>query len=835
MIKTRRFRFALAIFLTVAVYTTISTLADLGWANRAIENTINQDLQLVGNVAGDMISSAVTRLKANVDYISKLMDAAYSSDGREGLDEAIKKELDVGLDFISFCFVTSDGHIVQSAMSGAEYTIMDEDKAKSTAEGAISGAVFINNLEVFEDEPSIFRLVTQTDENHAFILTLRGDYFTSVINPNNYGIYGTGKIMLLGQRGFVLTASDNDRIGYQYTQDDENEPELGRLARMAVEGKSGIEKFIASDGNEAVCGYFPIKMDNGYMALLVTVELSQTPMAGMRNVFLVTGLALLITGLLGSIILSYFQTKPYTELERVSRIAEEASRAKSEFLANMSHEIRTPLNAVIGMTSIGAASEDIERKDYAFGRIKDASEHLLGVINDILDMSKIEAGKLELESAVFDFEGILHKTADIMRFLIDSHKQRFYVYIDPNIPRCFNGDPQRLSQVITNLLSNATKFTPEDGVIRVRAVLVSQEASAATIQIEVSDTGIGISEEQQSRLFKKFTQAESGTFRKFGGTGLGLTISKHIVEMMDGKLWVTSVPGEGSTFIFTVRLQCAPDSQNDEMLEKALMLHPKLLAADSDAETNMLFKELAERLSVQCDAAGSPDEIFDLLPVSSYDLCFVGINPEDPGSPGLVRRIRASLPRGTMLVLITSTEPGESEYALRQAGANRIIGKPIFPSDITQLIIEHAMPETAYKPVRGDSENKGIFKGQRVLLVDDLPLNREIVISMFASTELSFDTAEDGEQAVKMFESSPERYELILMDLIMPVMDGLEASQLIRKLDLPRAKEIPIIAMTANVFKEDVDRCIAAGMNSHLGKPLNKNEAIELLKKYLNS
>jgi CheY-like chemotaxis protein len=533
--------------------------------------------------------------------------------------------------------------------------------------------------------------------------------------------------------------------------------------------------------------------------------------------------------------LSYFQAKPYNELERVSRIAEDASRAKGEFLANMSHEIRTPLNAVIGMTDIGAASDEIERKDYAFGRIKDASAHLLGVINDILDISKIEAGKLELENEVFGFEEMLHKTADIMRFIIENHKQRFYVYIDPNIPRCFNGDSQRLSQVITNLLSNATKFTPQGGVIRVRASLVSREARVATIQIAISDTGIGISEEQQSKLFKEFSQAESGTFRKFGGTGLGLTISKHIVEMMDGKIWVVSAPGEGSSFIFTVRLQCAADTQNDELLKKALKLYPRLLAADSDAETNMFFRELAGRLSIECDTAGSPEEILSLLSVSSSDLCFVGISTGEEGSQELVRRIRALLPRGTMLVLITSAEPGGSEYALRQAGANRLLGKPLFPSDITQLIIEHALPETIRKPVRGDGDNKGIFRGRRVLLVDDLALNREIVVSILGSTELSFDMAEDGEQAVRMFERNPERYELILMDVIMPVMDGLEASQRIRALECPKAKEIPIIAMTANVFKEDVDRCLAAGMNSHLGKPLNKDEAIELLKKYLAS
>ncbi|MDR0951908.1 MAG: response regulator [Oscillospiraceae bacterium] len=522
-----------------------------------------------------------------------------------------------------------------------------------------------------------------------------------------------------------------------------------------------------------------------------------------------------------------------TDLRRAFEQAREAEKSKGNFLSRMSHEIRTPINAVIGMTAIGSASDEIERKDYAFGKIKEASEHLLGIINDVLDISKIEAGRLELESEVFNFEKMLHKTADIMRFLIENHKQRFFVYIDPNIPNRVKGDSQRLAQVITNLLSNATKFTPEGGVIRVRASLVSREARTATIQIAVSDTGIGISEEQQEKLFKEFSQAETGTFRQYGGTGLGLAISKRIVEMMGGKIWIVSTPGEGSSFVFTVRMLYTADNQSDELLKKALKIHPKLLAAGSDAETNLLFRELSSRLSVECDTAGSPEETLGLLSISIYDMCFLGIDPEESHSVELVKRVRAALPPGAMLVLINSKEPGEAENALRQSGADRLLGKPLFPSDITQLIIEHALPETIRKPTRGDGENQGIFKGHRVLLVDDLAINREIVVSMLGSTELSFDMAEDGEQAVRMFEHNPERYELILMDLVMPVMDGLEASQRIRALDMPKAKRIPIIAMTANVFKEDVDRCIAAGMNSHLGKPLNKEEAIEMLKEYL--
>ncbi|MDR1586979.1 MAG: GAF domain-containing protein, partial [Treponema sp.] len=228
--------------------------------------------------------------------------------------------------------------------------------------------------------------------------------------------------------------------------------------------------------------------------------------------------------------------------------AVQASQAKSNFLSNMSHEMRTPMNAIIGMTSIGKAAADIEKKDYCLEKIEAASTHLLGVINDILDMSKIEANKLELSPISFEFEKMLQKVVNVINFRVDEQQQSFYVTIDRNIPCTLIGDDQRLSQVITNLLSNAVKFTPKGGTIRLNAHLLSEQNNLCTIQIEVSDTGIGISEEQQSRLFNSFEQAESSTTRKFGGTGLGLAISKRIVEMMGGEIRIASEPGKGSAF-----------------------------------------------------------------------------------------------------------------------------------------------------------------------------------------------------------------------------------------------------------------------------------------------
>jgi signal transduction histidine kinase/ActR/RegA family two-component response regulator len=388
--------------------------------------------------------------------------------------------------------------------------------------------------------------------------------------------------------------------------------------------------------------------------------------------------------------------------------AEENSRAKSAFLANMSHEIRTPMNAIIGMTSVGEQASDPARKDYAFSKIKEASHHLLGVINDILDMSKIEANKLEFSEVVFNFEEMVRRVVGIVRFRADEKGQRLILKSDPAVPQWLRGDDQRLAQVLTNLLSNAIKFTPEDGVITVNITLVSYVDDLATVRVEVSDTGIGVSEEQQEHLFKQFEQAESSTTRKYGGTGLGLSISKNIIERMGGAIGVNSEVGKGSTFFFIVRLH------------------------------------------------------------------------------------------------------GDGAYAHNA------------------ISLEESEPE------RFDNDwYQGRFSERHLLLVEDVEVNREIVNALLEDTHIKIDCAENGLEAVERFSAEPERYDIIFMDVQMPVMDGYDATRRIRELNAPKAKTVPIIALTANVFREDRERALESGMNGHLGKPLDHAEMLATLNAYL--
>ena len=397
-----------------------------------------------------------------------------------------------------------------------------------------------------------------------------------------------------------------------------------------------------------------------------------------------------------------------TRLGVALKDSQSASRAKSNFLATMSHEIRTPMNAIIGMSTIGKGTGDIKRKDYAFEKIEVASNHLLGIINDVLDMSKIEAGKLSLVHEPFNLDHTLQKVMTVNNFLLEEKRQLFSMEVDKDIPPVMIGDDQRLTQVLTNLLSNAIKFTPKDGEIRIEARIMSQsdDNDSCTLRFDIIDKGIGISPEQQKRLFTSFTQAEINTTREFGGTGLGLAISRHIVELMGGRIWVESSLGKGATFSFTVRV------------------------------------------ALPMETEGMEDE----------------------------------------------------------------------------------------KPYAAMSRTDGIdadFSGKRLLLVEDVDINQEIITTMLEPTHLTIDCAENGIEAFRMFEASPEKYDIIFMDVNMPILDGYDATRLIRALERPWAKDVPIVAMTANVFREDVDKCYDSGMNGHMGKPLDFAVMMEILKRYL--
>ena len=521
-----------------------------------------------------------------------------------------------------------------------------------------------------------------------------------------------------------------------------------------------------------------------------------------------------------------------SERQRIE--AEAANKAKSSFLSTMSHEIRTPMNAIIGMTTIGKKAQDIQKAYDAFAKIDGASKHLLGVINDILDMSKIEADKFDLSPISFDFEKMLQKVTNVINFKVDERQQNFCVKIGKEIPRMLIGDDQRLSQVITNLLSNAVKFTPEEGTIRLESQLISEENDICRLQISVEDTGIGITDEQKERLFKKFEQAEAGTSRKFGGTGLGLSISKRIIELMDGEIWIESTPGEGSKFIFTVALKRGSEERILLLPEGTNWKNIRIFVVDDDPVVREFFTALADAWGVVCTVAASGEEASKKLDhENNYDIHFIDWNLPGMNGGELSRRIQAKEADKPLVIISSSIDQYLIEDEAREAGVVKFLPKPLFPSMIVDIInecigIANVMDRDETVDYRDN------FAGGAILLAEDVEINREIVLALLEPTELSIDCAENGAQAVEMFKAAPDKYDIIFMDVQMPEMDGHEATIAIRALDdIPRAKSIPIIAMTANVFRDDIEKCLEVGMNDHIGKPLDFNDVLDKLRAYL--
>jgi len=510
-----------------------------------------------------------------------------------------------------------------------------------------------------------------------------------------------------------------------------------------------------------------------------------------------------------------------------------ASQAKSQFLSSMSHEIRTPINAIVGMTMIGKTASSIEKKNYAFEKIEIASTHLLGVINDVLDMSKIEANKFDLSNVEFNFEMMIKKVVNVIAFRINEKKLLFRLKLDPNVPQRLIGDDQRLAQIITNLLSNAVKFTPESGSILLSVQFLGDEDNLCKIEIRVKDSGIGISPEQQKKLFQSFNQAETDTTRKYGGTGLGLAISKRIIELMEGEVWIESELGAGATFAFTVKLGYASKEESPPVLVERKE-NVRMLVVDDDADTLEFFEVLAGRISLACDTAPNGTEALKLLGRDvAYDMCFIDLRM--PGMDGLAlsRVITETLDNKPVIIIISAYDWNTIEQEARTAGVNGFLLKPLFVSDVVECINNYIKVKGHTDDGSAQCEQKESFPGHRILLAEDVEINREIVMTLLEPSQVEIDCAVDGAEAVKLMNDAPERYDMIFMDVQMPNMDGLEATRHIRALNSKKAREIPIVAMTAKVFKEDIEQCLEAGMNDHVGKPIDYNEMMAKLKKYL--
>ena len=536
------------------------------------------------------------------------------------------------------------------------------------------------------------------------------------------------------------------------------------------------------------------------------------------------------------IFLRYFSItrSQMNELEKARQVALEANKAKSEFLANMSHDIRTPMNAIVGMTAIAAAHiDDRKQVENCLRKITLSSKHLLGLINDVLDMSKIESGKLTLATEQISLKEVVEGIVNIMQPQVKTKKQTFDIHVENILTENVWCDGVRLNQVLLNLLSNATKYTPEGGSIHLSLFEENSPKGEryVRIYIKVKDNGIGMSPDFLKRIYESYSRADGARIHKTEGAGLGMAITKYIVDAMEGTIDIQSEPDKGTEFLLTFDFEKAAAMNMDMVLPSWNML-----VVDDDELLCRTAMDALKSIGIKAEWTLSGEKAIELVNEHHKrreDYQIILLDWKLPGMDGIqvAKEIRHNLGDEVPILLISAYDWSEFEAEAREAGISGFISKPLFKSTLYYALRQYMGTETE----NGQTLNPNIdLSGRRILIAEDNELNWEVANELLSDLGVELDWAEDGQICLDKFQKSPEGYyDAVLMDIRMPHMTGYEATKMIRGLNHPDALSIPIIAMSADAFSDDIQHCLECGMNAHIAKPIDIMEVSRLLKRFL--
>jgi len=839
-IRSLTYGVAAGCLVCVAVFISLA-----GYLNRQSEETINQVGKVYMTSMNERISKHFeTMVDLRLTQLDTLVETIPEDEKEDG--EALRSWLEYsakarGFDSLAYYF--DDGSF-EMIYGEQVRSLNPEPFLESMRAGERKVSVGLG-----EDDERVavmgvpFELETQDKKNCiAVVGKLPIEYISDTLSLGD-GDSLVYSFVIRKDGSFVIRSYDGvrdnyfERIRAIYEEiDGKGAEDIIAEVQEAIANNQDYSSLVMIEGERRQLYCAALPMSEWYLVTVMPYGMLNEAVEGLRNKSLdafVIGAALILLALL-LVFVNYFRMSraQMRELDEARREAEHASRSKGEFLSNMSHDIRTPMNAIVGMTAIAMANVgDTKRVQDCLKKIALSSRHLLGLINDVLDMSKIESGKMTLNLELVSLREAMESIINIIQPQIKEKQQKFNVFIYNISSENVRCDSVRLNQVLLNLLSNAIKFTPEGGAIEVSLhEEVSPKGSEfVRILIGVKDTGIGMSAEFKEHIFDSFSREDSRRVQKTEGTGLGMAITKYIVDAMGGTIEVESRQGKGTEFLVTLDFERAEEQEETMHLPGITML-----VVDDDQQLCESTVESLESIGVSAEWALDGESAVEMVAdhhEKHADYQVILLDWKLPGMDGIrtAKELRRQLGDDVPILLISAYDCSEIEMEAREAGISGFLSKPLFRSTLYYGLKPYAGADTSTFV----SEKKNVdFSGKRILLAEDNELNWEIANELLSDLGLELEWAENGRLCADMFrQSEVGYYDAVLMDIRMPVLDGYGATDEIRAMDRPDAS-LPIIAMTADAFSEDIQRCLDHGMNGHVAKPIDIKEIERLLERY---